>query len=95
MNSDLYLEREKVEIARQILSINSVSLINVIKTRLADLFVDKVHQEKELECQKTERLLNMIGGKWVDDKSADEMLADIYASRKQKDNATITQLFEE
>ena len=36
MNSDLYLEREKVEIARQILSINSVSLINVIKTRLAD-----------------------------------------------------------
>ena len=67
MNSDLYLEREKVEIARQILSINSVSLINVIKTRLADLFVDKVHQ----------RLLNMIGGKWVDDKSADEMLADI------------------
>ena len=54
-----------------------------------------MHQEKELERQKTERLLNMIGGKWVDDKSADEMLADIYASRKQKDNATITQLFEE
>ena len=77
MNSDLYLEREKVEIARQILSINSVSLINVIKTRLADLFVDKVHQEEELERQKTERLLNMIGGKWVDDKSADEMIADI------------------
>lgn len=94
MDGELYLEHEKVEIAKKILAIDSISLINAVKIRLADLLADKKVEDKKKEHEKTEKLLALISGKWIDDKTADEMVADIYSNRKNKDMAEITKLFD-
>lgn len=39
---------------------------------------------KALERAKTEKFLAQVCGKWEDDKDADEMVQDIYTSRRRK-----------
>lgn len=48
-----------------------------------------------LERAKTERFLSKVCGKWKDDKDADEMVNDIYASRVNKDFSELEKIFNE
>lgn len=48
---------------------------------------------KALERVKTEKFLASVCGKWEDDKDADEMVRDIYASRVNRDCSELERIF--
>lgn len=65
-------------------------LASCLKAGTSKTLVD----ERELERAKTQKFLDSICGKWEDDKDADEMVKDIYASRVNKDYTELERIFE-
>ena len=57
--------------------------------------VDWEENAKVLERAKTEKFLAQVCGTWEDDKDADEMVQDIYASRVNKDYSELEKIFNE
>ena len=60
-----------------------------IKPTKIDVPIDKA------EKNKTEKFLSEVYGSWNDEKDADEMVHEIYESRKNKDTKTLEKIFDE
>lgn len=79
------LNGEKVLLARDILAINNAALLNEVKRRLAGLFDFTTNQRSETVADNTDAILDAVCGQWIDNRDADTMVNDIYASRMNKD----------
>lgn len=51
--------------------------------------------KKESESERTKKFIDSFAGKWIDKRSADEMISDIYASRKNKDYDELIKILNE
>lgn len=87
------LNGEKVLLARDILAINNMALLNEVKRRLADLF-DFTTVVKST-ADNTDAVLDAVCGKWIDNRDADTMVRDIYASRVNKDDSELLKILSE
>lgn len=92
MNASV-LNGEKVLLARDILAINNIALLNEVKRRLAGLF--DFTPKSVSATDNTERVLDAVCGKWVDNRDADTMVRDIYASRVNKDDNELLKILSE
>lgn len=79
------LNGEKVLLARDILAINNVALLNEVKRRLAGLFDFSASRQTDAAVDNTDAVLDAVCGQWIDNRDADTMVEDIYASRVNKD----------
>lgn len=87
------LNGEKVLLARDILAINNMALLNEVKRRLADLFDFTTVVKSKVD--NTEAVLDAVCGKWIDNRDADTMVHDIYASRVNKDDSELLKILSE
>lgn len=91
------LNGEKVLLARDILAINNIALLNEVKRRLAGLFdfsgtpVADAHEVVD----NTDAVLDAVCGQWIDPRDADTMVNDIYASRVNKDDNELLKILSE
>lgn len=92
MNASV-LNGEKVLLARDILAINNMALLDEVKRRLADLF-DFTTIAKS-KADNTDAVLDAVCGKWIDNRDADTMVRDIYASRVNKDDSELLKILGE
>lgn len=92
MNASV-LNGEKVLLARDILAINNMALLNEVKRRLADLF--NFTTVAKSKTDNTEAVLDAVCGKWIDNRDADTMVRDIYASRINKDDSELLKILSE
>lgn len=81
MNTSV-LDSEKVLLAREILGITDINILNDVKRRLIGVF----SKERKSDTDNTERVLKAVAGKWHDSRTAEEMVDDIYKSRTSKSN---------
>ena len=91
------LNGEKILLARDILAINNIALLNEVKRRLADLFdfsSTSVVNSSET-ADNTEAVLDAVCGQWIDPRDADTMVDDIYASRVNKDDNELLEILGE
>lgn len=79
-NAEMILNNEKAFLARYILEIESAELLARVKKSLSAF----ITLPEATPVSRTEKVLNMIAGKWEDNTSADQMKADIYASRNSE-----------
>lgn len=87
----MILNNEKAFLARYILEIESAELLARVKKSLSEF----ITLPEPTPISKTEKVLSMIAGKWEDETSADQMVADIYASRKSRTTPDYTNPFEQ
>lgn len=80
------LNGEKVLLARDILAIDNTALLNEVKRRLAGLLDFTTNQKSETVADNTDAVLDAVCGQWIDNRDADTMVKDIYASRVNKDD---------
>ena len=92
MNASV-LNGEKVLLARDILAINNMALLNEVKRRLAGLF--NFTPSARSKTDNTESVLDAVCGKWIDNRDADTMVRDIYASRVNKDDSELLKILSE
>lgn len=74
------LNNEKALLAREILGISDIDVLNEVKRRLSGVF-RATHKAK---ADNTASVLNSISGKWRDSRNADAMVDDIYRSRTSR-----------
>lgn len=88
---------EKVLLARDILSINNIALLNEVKRRLVGLFdFSSTSTANTSEAvDNTEAVLDAVCGQWIDPRGADTMVDDIYASRVNKDDNELLKILSE
>ena len=91
------LNGEKILLARDILAINNIALLNEVKRRLADLFdfSSKSVVNSSETADNTEAVLDAVCGQWIDPRDADTMVNDIYASRVNKDDNELLKILGE
>ncbi len=91
------LNGEKVLLARDILAINDVALLNEVKRRLAGLFdfsiAPAVGAAETID--NTDAVLDAVCGQWIDSRDADTMVNDIYTSRVNKDDNDLLKILSE
>lgn len=74
------------EIANQLKLISgNTDLLKKALEYIKSLAAHVTPSKSEDEYTRTKRFIDSFAGKWEDSRSADEMVADIYASRKSKD----------
>ena len=88
------LNGEKILLARDILSIDNLALLNEVKRRLSDLFVFTVARKAKV-TDNTDAVLDAVCGQWIDSRDADVMVHDIYASRVNKDESELLKILGE
>ena len=88
------LNGEKVLLARDILSINNLALLNEVKRRLSGLFDFSVARKTKV-TDNTDAVLDAVCGQWIDSRDADAMVQDIYASRVNKDDSELLKILGE
>ena len=88
------LNGEKVLLARDILAINNIALLNEVKRRLAGLF-DFTTTSVTKVSDKTDDVLDAVYGQWIDSRDADTMVHDIYANRVNKDDSELLKILSE
>lgn len=81
VNADIILNNEKALLAKYILEIDSEELFARVKKSLAGFIT---FSKPTSSASRTETFLKQVAGKWEDDRSADEMVNDIYKSRMSK-----------
>lgn len=96
MNS-VALNGEKILLARDILAINNIALLNEVKRRLAGLlnFSSTSVVSISETADNTEAVLDAVCGQWIDPRDADTMVNDIYASRMNKDDNELLKILGE
>ncbi len=84
-------------LARGILSINNVAMLNEVKRRLAGLFDFSVTPAVDATetADNTDAVLEAVCGQWIDSRDADTMVHDIYASRVNKDDNELLKILSE
>lgn len=91
------LNGEKVLLARNILAINNITLLNEVKRRLAGLFDFSITSTTGATetTDNTDAVLDAVCGQWIDPRDADTMVNDIYASRVNKDDHELLKILSE
>lgn len=91
------LNGEKILLARDILAINNIALLNEVKRRLAGLlnFSSTSVVSISETADNTESVLDAVCGQWIDPRDADTMVNDIYASRMNKDDNELLKILGE
>ena len=95
MTDAAVLNGDKVLLARDILAINNVALLNEVKRRLAGLFDFSIAPKTETVADNTDAVLDAVCGQWIDNRDADTMVNDIYASRINKDDNELLKILSE
>ena len=78
--TELYMNSEKAMLAQYILSIDNYKTLDAVKQRLYGFVRIKMGDKS----RSSDDVLDMIAGRWVDDRSADEMVDEIYQSRTKE-----------
>lgn len=90
------MERGKIDMAKDILAIDSPVIYNKVRKVLTDIFAHKASRRGETisktEYAKTLAFLDQFAGQWQDSRTADEMVEDIYQSRYDKDNSEVVEI---
>ncbi len=82
------------EISNQLrlISDNSDLMLKVLKY-VKGLTAHVTPSRKESESERTRKFLDGVCGKWEDDRSTDEIIADIHAARRNKNDDKILNIF--
>lgn len=73
------------EIASQLKLISgNTDLMRKVLVYVKSLTAPAISSQKEDETERTRKYIKSFVGKWIDNRSADEMVDDIYAARKSK-----------
>lgn len=73
------------ELAKQIKLISGdKDLMKKVLDYIKGLTAHTATPKKESEAEQTRKFIDSFAGKWKDNRSAEEMIADIYTSRKSK-----------
>lgn len=90
MELSIDMERGKIDMAKDILAIDSPALYRKVRALLSGIFLQKPMRQGESlsneEYAKTQAFINQFVGRWEDNRSVDEMVEDIYLSRGDHDN---------
>lgn len=78
MNASV-LNSEKILLAREILNISDINVLQEVKKRLLGVF-----NKSAKSGDNTMSVLNAVTGKWKDSRDAESMVDDIYKSRSSK-----------
>lgn len=82
------------EIANQLKLISgNADLMGKVLAYMKGLTAHIAPTKKESESERTRKFLDSVCGKWEDDRSADEIIADIYAARDNKDDDELVNIF--
>lgn len=84
------------ELANQIKLISGdTDLMKKVLDYIKSLTPHLSSSKKESEYEKTKKYIDSFAGKWIDDRSEDEMIASIYASRKDKNYDELIKILNE
>lgn len=83
------------ELANQIkLLSGNTDLMKKALDYMKSLTVHMTPAKQANESERTKAFLDRVCGKWEDSRTADEIIADIYAARKNKDDNQLANLFD-
>ena len=83
MDTTIDFEANKARLARAILNIDSDELLEKVMRSLDKIFAcDEPSSENEL----TAHMIARFNGAWSDNRSAEEIINDIYSSRRSSNN---------
>ena len=83
------------ELANQIkLLSGNTDLMKKALDYMKSLTVHMTPAKQANESERTKAFLDSVCGKWEDNRTADEIIADIYAARKNKDDNQLANLFD-
>lgn len=77
----LKLEADKTALIREIVNIDNVELINQLRDFLRKRASNQRVNDKEFNKLHTHRMIKEFCGAWKDERSAEEMVDDIYNTR--------------
>ncbi len=89
------LNGEKILLARDILAIDNMALLNEVKRRLVGLFDFTAAPRTEKADDHTDAILDAVCGQWIDKRDADTMVNDIYACRINKNDSDLLKILSE
>lgn len=83
------------ELANQIkLLSGNTDLMKKALDYMKSLTVHMTPAKQANESERTKEFLDSVCGKWEDNRTADEIIADIYAARNDKDDNQLVNLFD-
>lgn len=77
----------------KLISGNKVLMKKVLQY-IRELVGQNVTIEEESEYDKTKNFIDSFAGKWEDDNTADEMIADIYSARKSNNGDELLKILD-
>ena len=83
------------ELANQIKLLSGhTDLMKKVLDYIKGLTANIAPTKEESESERTKKFLDSVCGKWEDDRTTDEIMADIYSARKNKEDDELVNLFE-
>lgn len=86
MDTTANFEADKARIARAILNIDNNEMLEKVKYSLSKVFEWK---SKATPVDLTARMIEKFSGAWIDNRTAEEIVDDIYSSRYSAGNHTL------
>lgn len=84
------------EIANQLKLISgNTDMMKKVLEYIKSLTAHIAPSKKESEYEKTKKFIDSFAGKWEDDRTAEEMIADIYSARKSKNDDELIKILNE